>query len=126
MSTAPQMIPSDPSDGWSVASIASAALASLLASLCCIGPLLFAALGIGGAGALVKLERYRTYFTTATVLALAAGFCFTYRKPKAAQGDACGCELPQSRRIGRTLLWIATVLVIGIWAFPFLAERLFG
>jgi mercuric ion transport protein len=126
VSTAPQMIPSTPSDGWSVASIAGAAVASLLASLCCIGPLLFAALGIGGAGALVKLERYRTYFTVATVLALGAGFYFTYRKPRAAQGDACGCEVPQRRRIGRTLLWIATALVIGIWAFPFLAERLFG
>src|SRR5438128_2295155 len=115
-----------PSDRWSVASIAGAVAASLLASLCCIGPLLFAAAGIGGAGALVKLERYRTHFTITALLALGAGFYFTYRTPKAGQGDACGCELPRSRRVGRTLLWIATVLVIGIWSFPYLAERLFG
>ncbi len=126
MSTAPQMVPSPPSDRWSVASIASAVAASFLASLCCIGPLLFAAFGIGGAGALVKLERYRTHFTIATLAALGAGFYFTYRKPKPAQGDACGCELPRSRRVGRMLLWIATVLVIGVWSFPYLAERLFG
>ena len=106
--------------------MAGAIGAAFLASLCCIGPLLFAALGIGGAGALVKLERYRTYFTIATLLALGVGFYFTYRKPKAAQGDACGCELPRSRRAGKALLWIATVLVIGIWSFPYVAERLFG
>src|SRR5712692_6966594 len=45
---------------------------------------------------------------------------------EAGAGDACGCELPRSRRVGRMLLWIATVLVIGVWSFPYLAERLFG
>ena len=126
MSIAPQIIPSPPSDRWSAASIVGAIGASLLASLCCIGPLLFAALGIGGAGAIAKLERYRPYFTIGTLVALGAGFYFTYRKPRAEQGDDCGCELPKRRRIGRTLLWIATALVIGIWAFPYVAERLFG
>lgn len=111
---------------WSLASVAGALGAAFLASLCCIGPLLFAALGIGGAGVLVKLERYRTHFTIATLLALGAGFYFTYGKPKTAPGDVCGCELPRSRRVGRALLWVATVLVIGIWGFPYLAERLFG
>jgi mercuric ion transport protein len=125
---ASQLVPSPRSDQrWSVASLAGAALAAFLASLCCIGPLVFAALGIGGAGALVKLERYRTLFTIATALALGAGFYFSYRRPKvAAQGDACGCELPRSRRVGRALLWVAAVLVIGIWSFPYLAERLLG
>jgi mercuric ion transport protein len=100
--------------------------AAFLASLCCIGPLLFAVLGIGGAAALVKLERYRTYFTVATLLALGAAFYLTYRKPKAARGDACGCELPRRRRVGKALLWIATLLVIAIWSFPYLAERFLG
>jgi mercuric ion transport protein len=107
-------------------SIAGAVAASLLASLCCIGPLLFAAAGIGGAGALVRLERYRIHFTVATLLALGAGFYFTFRTPKVGQGDAWGCAVPRSRRMGRTLLWIATVLVIAIWAFPYLARRFFG
>jgi mercuric ion transport protein len=125
LSTTPKVV-RPPSDRLSAASIAGAVAASLLASLCCIGPLLFAAVGIGGAGALVKLERYRTHFTIATVLALGAGFYFTYRTPKVRQGDPCGCALPRSRRLGRPLLWIATVLVIAIWAFPYLTERFFG
>jgi mercuric ion transport protein len=119
------------SNRWRVPSIAGAIAASFLASLCCIGPLAFAALGISGAGVLIKLERYRTQFTVATLAMLGAGFYFTYRTPKAVQGgacggDACGCGLPRTNRFGRALLWVATVLVIGIWSFPYVAERLVG
>lgn len=119
------------SSRWRIPSIAGAVAASLLASLCCIGPLVFAAVGISGAGVLIKLERYRAQFTVATLTMLGAGFYFTYRTPKAAQdgacgSDACGCELPRTSRFGRALLWMATALVIGIWSFPYVAERLSG
>jgi mercuric ion transport protein len=119
------------SNRWQIPSIAGAVAASFLASLCCIGPLVFAALGIGGAGVLIKLERYRTPFTVATLALLGAGFYFTYRRPEPVQGGACasgacGCELPRTNRFGRALLWAATALVIGIWSFPYVAERLFG
>lgn len=53
MSTAPPSLKK-----WSIASIGAALAAAFLASLCCLGPLLFAVLGIGGAGLLVKFERY--------------------------------------------------------------------
>ena len=119
MSTAPHMVPSPPSDErWSRASMAGAVVAAFLASLCCIGPLLFAAL--------VKFEQYRTHFTVVALLALGAGFYFSYRKPRVARGDDCGCEVPQRRRLGRALLWIATVVVMAIWSFPYFAERFFG
>ncbi len=119
--------------GWSAASIVGAVVSAFLASLCCLGPLLFALLGIGGAGLLVKFERYRPYFTLLTLGLLAAGFYFTYRKPKvvavpatAGQGPACDCEHPKSNRLGRILLWIATALVIGFLIFPYLAAHLVG
>ena len=127
MSTTPQMVPPRPSDErWSVASVVGAVAAAFLASLCCIGPLLFAALGISGAAALAKFEQYRTYFTVATLAARAAGFYFSYRGPKTTRSDECGCEMPRRRRMGKALLWIAAFLVIGIWSFPYVAERLFG
>jgi mercuric ion transport protein len=106
--------------------MAGAVAAAFLASLCCIGPLLFAALGITGAAALMKFEQYRTHFTVVALLALGAGFYFSYRKPRVARGDDCGCEVPQRRRLGRALLWIATVVVMAIWSFPYFAERFFG
>lgn len=107
----------------SLASIAGALASSLLASLCCLGPLVLGALGVGGAGALWKLERYRTHFSVATLALLGAGFYFTYRRT--AEVDGCACALPPRRRLGRALLWLATALVIAIWAFPYV-EGLFG
>ncbi len=115
----------------SAASIGGAVVAAFASSLCCLGPLLFAALGLGGAGLLVELEAYRPYFATVTLALLGAGFYFTYRRPgparvPAAAGPACDCELPRANRLGRVMLWIATGVVAGLLAFPYLAQVLFG
>ncbi|GAC1535591.1 MAG: mercuric ion transporter MerT [Myxococcales bacterium] len=104
--------------------IGGAVVSGLLASACCLGPLVFAALGIGGASLLVKFDPYRPLFTVATFGLLGAGFWFTYRKPKRAKGDACGCEYPKTNKLGRALLWVAAVVAVGLWAFPFIAERI--
>jgi mercuric ion transport protein len=113
------------------ASAAGAVLSAFLASLCCIGPLVFAMLGIGGAGLLVKFEAYRPYFTGLTAALLAAGFYLTYRKPKAAvvsavEGPACDCEHPKANRLGRAMLWVAAAVVVAFWSFPYIAARLWG
>ena len=112
------------------ASIAGAVFAAFASSLCCLGPLLFAALGIGGAGLLARFEAYRPYFATLTVLLLATGYYVTYRRPQpapasAAAGPACDCELPKVNRFGRVMLWIATAVAAGFLAFPYLARVLF-
>ena len=91
---------------------------AFLASACCLGPLLFAALGLGGAGLLVKLEPLRPVFGAVTLSMLGAGFFFTYRTPKVAEGDDCGCEHPKSNKVGRIGLWVATVVVILLLASP--------
>lgn len=118
------------SRGWSVTTLVSAIVSAFLASACCIGPLILAALGIGGAGAglLVKLDPYRPVLTAITLTFLAAGFYFTYRKPAAAsaEGDACGCPVPRSNRLSKAMLWVATFLVLGFWSFPYLAEHFLG
>jgi mercuric ion transport protein len=106
--------------------IGGAVVSGLLASACCLGPLVFAALGIGGASLLVKFDPYRPLFTVATFGLLGAGFWFTYRKPKGAKGAACGCEYPKTNKLGRALLWVAAVVAVGFWAFPFIAERIFA
>ena len=110
----------------STLSIGGAVVSGLLASGCCLGPLLFAAIGLGGAGLLAKFEAYRPIFTVATFGLLGVGFWFTYRKPKVALGDACGCEYPKANRLGRVLLWIAAVVAVAFWAFPYIAERIFA
>lgn len=119
-------IVSSSSRKWSVAGAAGAVMSAFLASLCCLGPLIFALLGIGGAGLLVKFEPYRPYFMVVTLALLGAGFYFTYRKPKAATGPDCDCEHPKSNRFGRGMLWIASVMAVGFLAFPYIAAWLFG
>jgi mercuric ion transport protein len=106
--------------------VAGALVSGFLASVCCIGPLVLALLGIGGAGLLARFEVYRPIFTAATFALLGVGFWLAYRKPKLVEGDACGCEYPRANRVGRALLWIAAVVAVGFWAFPYIAERIFG
>lgn len=106
-------------------------LSAFIASACCVGPLVFALLGLGGAGLLLKFEPYRPYFIAATVLLLGTGFYLTYRKPKAAapegaEGEACACPAPRTSRTGRVMLWVATVLVAVFLAFPYIASAIWG
>jgi mercuric ion transport protein len=119
----------EPRRRLTTASIVGAVVAAFASSLCCLGPLLVAALGLGGAGLLVRFEPYRPYFALLTVVLLGSGFYFTYRRPKLAPaavggGPACHCELPMANRFGRVMLWIATVVVAGFLGFPYLAQVL--
>jgi mercuric ion transport protein len=99
-------------------SIGGAVLAAFAASSCCLGPLLLAALGVGGAGATAALAAYRPFLLVGTAVLLAAGFYFTYRKPRLAEGDACGCEQPRANRAGRIGLWVAAGIVAVVAAAP--------
>ena len=105
--------------------IGGAVVSALLASACCLGPLVLAALGLGGASLLGKLDAYRPLFSVVTFGLLGAGFWLAYRKPKAAAGDDCGCEYPKSSRLGRVLLWVAAAAAVGFWAFPYFEARFF-
>src|SRR5687768_3713156 len=108
---------------WSLAVTAMSLSSATVASACCVGPLVLALLGIGGAGALAKLEPYRPYFVVATVAFLGGGFYLAYRRPKTptapvAGEQDCACPTPRARRAGKVALWIATVLVVGILSAP--------
>lgn len=104
------------------ATIGGAVVAALAASSCCLGPLVLAALGIGGAGALAALGAYRPHILGLTAMLLAGGFYLSYRSPRAdaPKGDACGCPQPRPKagRAGRIGLWIATAMVVLLAAAP--------
>ena len=122
--------PPDTSRHLSVAASTGALVAAFLASACCIGPLVFALLGLGGAGLLVALEPYRPYLIALTFGLLGLGFYLTYRKPKAvavgAGGEACACPAPRTHRVGRIMLWVTTALVIVFLLFPYIAPLIWG
>ena len=95
--------------------------AAFLASLCCIGPLVFVAFGVG-AGLASAFEPLRPLFTTLTVGLIAFGFYIVYGKTPRADPVACGpegsCAVPRSRTRDKALLWGATLLAVLLLTFP--------
>lgn len=111
---------------------AGGVVAAFLASLCCVGPLLFVSLGVG-AGLAGTFEPLRPIFGVLMVALLAAGFWAVYRRRLApapqthahdvAAGDGvCApagvCVSPVRRSRDVAILWSATALALILWTFP--------
>lgn len=98
-------------------------LGAIIASSCCVVPLLLVMLGIGGAwiGNLTALEHYKPYFMVVTAVLLGLGYRHVYFKPKKACEVGSYCANPASRQITMGALWLATAIVllaatINFWA----------
>ncbi len=89
-------------------------LGALLASTCCIAPLLLITLGISGAwmSNLTALAPYQGYFIAATLIFLGAGYWYVYFKPRRACEDGSYCASPQSDHLIKIVLWAATALIV--------------
>ncbi len=97
-------------------------LAAILASTCCLGPLVLLMLGFSGAwiGNLKALEPYRPYFVVAAVVAL----FFAYRqifRPAVACKPGEVCAVPQVRTTYKALFVLVAVLILIAVSFPFVA-----
>jgi copper chaperone CopZ len=101
-----------------------AVLAAFIASLCCIGPLLFAALGVGAFSAAALFAAARPYLLGVAIVALGFGFYRTYfrRAEACAPGEAC--ETRPANKAGRAGLWIASVAVVAFALSPWYAGAL--
>lgn len=98
-------------------------LGAVLASTCCIGPLILVSLGVSGAwiGNLTALEPAKPYFIAVTLVFLGLGHWQVYFRKKPACEEGSYCARPESAVITKTVLWIATLLValaatIDLWA----------
>lgn len=98
-----------------------AVLAGLGAGLCCLGPLLFAVLGLGAFGAAGIFAAARPYLLVLAVLFLAFGFYHAYfrREQTCAPGEACATK--RTGRLGHVGLWIASVSVLAFALSPYYA-----
>lgn len=94
-------------------------LAALLASTCCLGPLILIALGVSGAwiSNLTLLEPYRPFFIGAAVVALILAWRRIWR-PLASCEPGQICALPSVNRSYKALFWIVVVLVVVALGFP--------
>jgi mercuric ion transport protein len=103
--------------------LAASGIAVVLASTCCLGPLVLVSLGFTGAwiGTLSILEPYRPFFLVVTTVTLVlAGFRVFRPVQACAPGDLC-CS-PQSRRYQRMVFVAVTVLALLAFVFPYLAR----
>ncbi|TMH48864.1 MAG: mercury transporter MerT [Betaproteobacteria bacterium] len=98
------------------------ALASIGASLCCVGPLVLVSLGIGGAwvSSLTTLEPARPIFMLATVALFGAAYWKLYRAPEVCKPDEA-CADPRVRGRQRTIFWAMLVVVAPLLTFPWYA-----
>jgi mercuric ion transport protein len=113
---------SENSNKWSIFGSLGAALA---AAVCCLGPLVLVSFGVTGAwiGNLSALEPYRPLFMIVAAGLLGFGFYRVYgRSLQEDCGAGAECEVPRANRINQVSLWIATVVVVGLFASPYLLE----
>ena len=100
--------------------MAAAIIAAIGASLCCIGPLVLLALGIGGTwmSNLTALEPYRPIFLGITLVFIFLAFRKLYLVPrKCAPGDVCA--IPATLRNQRIIFWLVTIILIALLTFPY-------
>lgn len=95
-------------------------LAAILASTCCLGPLVLVALGFSGAwiGNLTVLEPYRPLFIGAALIALFFAWRSIFRPVQACKPGAV-CAVPQVAKAYKLVFWIVAVLVLVALGFPY-------
>lgn len=114
--------PTECKSGGGRGALLTGGLAAILASTCCLGPLVLITLGGSGAwiGNLTLLEPYRPFFIGAALVAL----FFAYRRIWRAHTDCepgQACALPQVNRSYKALFWIMVAVVIVALGFPLIA-----
>jgi mercuric ion transport protein len=97
-------------------------VAAVLGSLCCLGPLLFVAFGVG-AGLASTFDPLRPLFGVLMLAMFALAFYTVYgRRSAGANGAACAPgearEVPRSHTREKMLLWVAVILALVFWTFP--------
>lgn len=102
--------------------LAGSGIAALLASACCIGPLVLVSIGLGGAwlSNLQALEPYRPVFIGVALSALALAYRRVFR-PAAACAPGDLCAVPRVRIAYRIIFWLVAALIAVAFGFPYFA-----
>ena len=98
-------------------------LAAILASTCCLGPLILVALGLSGAwiANLTLLEPYRPFFIAGALVALFFAGRRIFRPARSCQpGEVCA--VPRTRRIYKIVFGVVSALVLVALIYPYVAK----
>ncbi len=104
--------------------LALGAFAAILASTCCLGPLVLVLLGFSGAwiGNLTLLEPYRPLFLAAALVAMFFAWRQLFRprpRERCERGEVCA--ISQVRTTYKVIFWCVAVLVLIAFGFPYVA-----
>ena len=94
-------------------------IAAVLASICCIGPLLLVGFGIGSVAFFSKFDALRPYLIFISVLLLVPAFYLTFRKREVKCEDG-SCKIEGAGKWNKISVWFAVLIVGGFIAFPYL------
>lgn len=111
---------SDPAPETGRVALFAGGVAAILASTCCLGPLVLVLLGVSGAwiGNLSALEPYRPVFIGVALVALFFAYKRIFRPAQAcAPGEVCA--IPQVQTTYKVIFWGVTALVVIALAFPY-------
>lgn len=100
-------------------------ITAIIASLCCITPVLALIGGLSSAASTFSwLEPFRPYFIGFTILVF--GFAW-YKKLKPKPADDCGCEEDEKPQFiqSKTFLFIVTIFAALMIAFPYYSHIFF-
>jgi mercuric ion transport protein len=109
-------------DKFTKTTLAGGALAAIVASACCLGPLVLISLGIGGAwiSNLTLLEPLRPIFIGIALLCVALAYRKIHRAPTT---ETCApgslCAMPGTNLAYRFLFWGTSFLVLIALAYPY-------
>lgn len=97
-------------------------MAAILASTCCLGPLVLISLGFSGAwiSNLTVLEPFRPVFIVAALVALSVAWRRIWRSAAACSPDQV-CARAQAKSSYKMLFWLVAALVLIALAFPYIA-----
>ena len=110
----------EPSSGGGA--LLAGGIAAILASTCCLGPLVLITIGVSGAwiSNLTVLEPYQPIFVGVAVIALLLAWRRIWR-PAAACEPGQVCAIPRVNRAYKMLFWVVVALVIAALGFPVIA-----
>jgi mercuric ion transport protein len=98
---------------------AGSVFAAIIASFCCILPIIFALTGFSILGASAMFNAWRPYLLGLTFGLLGLGFYFAYQPKREQCAPGSACAMPVTNRSGRLMLWVATAAVVFFAAFPY-------
>jgi mercuric ion transport protein len=103
-------------------SLIAGVVAAIGASVCCVGPLVLLALGIGGTwvGSLTAMEPYRPFFIVLTLLFLGLTFHKLYLVSQVC-APGTPCVDPRTIKRQRFTFWVVATVLLSLLAVPWLA-----